>query len=204
MSSSSVVEVYDIVGLVTCESRSIGDGEARGTASLLAYPSIDGRGVGSEIPRPRPSFFTIGCGLSVFPDSVVGCVATVVSIAKGFSSRFSRAAPRPKSATFRRDPLRFRVFCCWEIAATRARGGLLEGSGWAAECRDSLLRLDLLSEVRRKGNLDRILPPEPLLLRPPIAISGEDPFWLCGWVGGTFSILYRNSWFAVLHVGRAS
>lgn len=92
----------------------------------------------------------------------------------------------------------------------RERGGLLEGSWLASLCRNSL-RLDLLSEVRKKGNLERMLPPDPLLLRPPVVISVGDGILLscvydcdceCFWDGNLVSIvIYRGLCFCVLRAG---
>lgn len=165
-------------------------------------PFVDGRGVGSDIPKPRPSPAAVGCEKETPSGSAAGGCSirdVSVSIARGFNSRLSRAAPRPSRATFRSDPFRFRVFCCWERAPASARGGLPAGSEELSVCRDSL-RLDLLSELRKKGNFERMLPPEPLLLRPAVAVSGDDAVGLCASVEatGVFSIIYRISSFVVL------
>ena len=89
------------------------------------------------------------------------------------------------------------------MAAASARGGLPEESWEVLVCRDSL-RLDLLSEVRKKGNLDRMLPPEPLLLRPPVAISGDGTWPYFDSFGGVFSIVNRISGFGDLQAGGLS
>jgi hypothetical protein len=179
---------------------------------LGAKPSMDGRGVTSDKPSPTTGLSVKASG----PEScwlsgavTAGCWRAIwdVSMTRGFGSsgccsagsslesRFSRAAPRPNKATFLKEPLRLRVFDCWDKADARAPAGLSEAFSGSAgrpgegNCWDrESLRLDLLSEVRRKGNRDRILPPEPLRLRLLLDASGERG-GLVGWVIVLFSIV---------------
>lgn len=123
----------------------------------VAYPSMLGRGVRSEMPRPdddtallfsfrvgmamvRPS---IGTGLDITSPAcrslvpaggmLVPSVSNFVSKLSPRASRLSLCAPRPSSATFRRDPRRRRVFCCcdvcniWGCCMMRGCGGASAG-----------------------------------------------------------------------------
>jgi hypothetical protein len=121
-----------------------------GIAERLAYPSILGRGVISEIPRPSappPSSsvppgrrYVTGPlmwpGIDVIttvpapdraPAARLSSTVNLVSIVRARASRLSRWAPRPSSATLRSEPLRRRVFCCWRTACEADSGGTLFG-----------------------------------------------------------------------------
>jgi hypothetical protein len=97
------------------------------------------------------------------------------------TSLLSRAAPRPNSAAFRKDPFRRRVFCCTTAAMARLAflGDVLSSPGMYSGLGGPSAGVWFSSALARRKDSLESSPPELLLLWPPTAPAPS--LWLLVW-----------------------